>query len=211
MGFGFAKKIGKDEYETVMPISPCKDYLNDVIFAEATGKAMSVYGFSYKKTKLFDNEDKYAYMAFKICPYKVGKPYNNQEADVVNLDKNIAKVEQVINALEKQLGLKLFTKIHSAGNSLFLAELPKYWTQYTYLISLWSLAVRMAQFWDGNGSPDSALQSYKNTLDKSLWDGAKNNVMKLIASNGEIPKQDFKKYDNDYSVHNCGIIGFQFK
>ena len=32
MGFAFLKKLDNNTFETVQPISPCKDYLNDVIF-----------------------------------------------------------------------------------------------------------------------------------------------------------------------------------
>jgi len=32
MGFGFLKKLSNTKYKTIMPISPCKDYINDVLY-----------------------------------------------------------------------------------------------------------------------------------------------------------------------------------
>ena len=44
VSYGFLNQ----KLETVMPISPCKDYLNDVCFLERYGGEIEVYGLIYK-------------------------------------------------------------------------------------------------------------------------------------------------------------------
>ena len=58
MGFAFCKKVSNKVLETIQPISPCKDYLNDVVYSERTGKNVSAYGLNTSKLGLFDKKKK---------------------------------------------------------------------------------------------------------------------------------------------------------
>jgi hypothetical protein len=206
MGFAMLKKTAEDTYETVVPISPCKDYLNDVIFSEATGLPLQVYGASTKKTGIFETEPM-AYMGFKICPKFGSKTYNGMEADILNLEKNIKNIETLINYVEEQFKLKERSTFHKAEEGHYLAIMPMWWVKYTYLISLYTLLVRMAQFWNGEGTAQQYLDKYSTPLDKSLWDGAKP-AYKFILEDG-LYKQDLSKWKStdSYTIHNCGIVG----
>ena len=123
MGFAFCKVLNGDDYETIQPISPCKDYLNDVIFAENTDKPISAHGLHLKgKQGLFEGE--LAYMAIAMCPYKYDNTYNKKELveDIAKLAKYHKHLEYFINYFEEILGIdaKLNTIITEVSDNLYL-------------------------------------------------------------------------------------------
>ena len=101
MGMGFAfLKFEDGVYKTVQPISPCKDYLNDVVYSEATGKVCTVYGLKYNKKDIF-NQGK-AFIAMSMCPYNGGSKYPTYDKDVVDLKGNIENIQSFINFYEQK-------------------------------------------------------------------------------------------------------------
>ncbi len=206
MGFGFAKKTDKDTYETVMPVSACKDYLNDIVWSEATDKSILVYGLKYEKQDIYDKD--YAYLIISILTYKGGNPYPDYEKDVERLEKNYRKLEAFINSFEETLTEGVFTKIDKIEENKYLVKVPLFFTRGTYLISLYSLLLRAGQYWDGEQNPEDFLTNFSASLvDTTLVKQATTKLKKLL-NNGYI-KQDLEKLGGSYEVHNCGIISFK--
>lgn len=211
MGFAFCKHINGDDYETVQPISPCKDYLNDVVYAEHTDKPISAYGLHCKgKQGLFNKQ---AYLVISICPFKYDHSYNTTTMldDIARLDKYHKYLEEFINYFEEALGVDMEsnTMITKVEDNLFLVELPTIWTESTYMISLYSLLLRVGQFYNNRDiNPMEYLETFKDFQpDISLIKSALPKL-KLILANGPLP-QDFSELQGDSSTHNLGIVGIQ--
>lgn len=212
MGFAFAKKLDDENYQLVQPLSPCKDYLNDVIFAEHTGKSIEVYGSISEKNDIF--EDK-AYLCFAIMPNKYDSLYNKTilPQDIENLNKRYVFIEAMIHNIEMLLGLKEKTTIFKVEENLYLAEVPLYWIQSSWTISLYSLLIRAFQYTEEYVDPMEYLKAYPYNMEQML---VKNALPKLedIIKNG-IRKQDFSTYgDTNKSmsqIHNHGILAYEIK
>lgn len=206
MGFAFTKKVGEEEYETVHPISPCKDYLNDVVFSEITGKECHAYGLSYYKQSLFEGDT--ATMAAKIMKYKNGNTYTTFDIDKKMLGDNYSNVALALTTLEKMLGLTSYTSISPANDDIFLIEVPLFWCQSTYLISMYSLLVRC--------SMDYKEGDYLKYLDHKSKAGADSymivTAIKHIKSMIDGKPLNKNHFDNvqigHEGIHNHGIMSY---
>lgn len=204
MGFGFAKKISDFTYVMVTPISSCKDYLNDVVWSEATNKYISVYGLSYTKQNIYDKE--YAYIVISILTFKSGEEYQNYQKDVRRLEENYKKLESFINFFEETLTEGIFTEINKIDENKYLVKVPLFFTKGTYLISLYSLLLRAGQFWDGVQNPQDFINNFNASLvDVAMVKQASSKIKKLI-KDGYI-EQKLEELSG-YNVHNCGILTF---
>lgn len=207
MGFGFLKKKSPTVYETVQPLSPCKDYLNDVVWSEATSKDISAHGLNYSKKDIFDG--KAAYMAISILPYFGGQDYPNQAKDIKNLKENIDNLETFMNFFEKKLNLKVKTKIEETESNKYIVTFDHYWSSATYKISLYSLLLRVGQFYKGDKTPLKYLEKFSEfPVDTYMVLDALPKLKKLLS--GTVVKQDLESLSGGYSVHNMGIVTFKF-
>lgn len=202
-GFAFAKRE-QNNIILVQPISPCKDYLNDVLYSNRTGKNYHAYGLSTKDEGLF--KDKKGYLVFSIC--KQGRElykYTNYDRDYEMLATNYKNLEKFLNWFEKKLNLDDLTKIKQLEGNKFLAITPEFWTQYTYAISLYSFLIRAGMFYK-EGEPLTFLKNFKEDSGTSYM---VNNVMPKLEKlmSGNIPKQDLSKL---HDVHNMGIMTFNW-
>ena len=213
MGFAFCKKVTDKKFETVQPISPCKDYLNDVVYSEHTGKKITACGLKYEKTGIFGDN---AYLAFKIQPRQNDKGYEIKQTNGVreynkdkeNLSKNYKNIQTLLNYVEEGLKVEK-TKVVKGSDGTFLAKADKFWTSKIYLTSLYSLLIRMGQFYDGKKSPKEFLDSYNDSLDLGLWQNAKIKVEKMLG--GHLPEQPFDTFKTHSDVHfNSGIVATKF-
>ena len=206
MGFGFAKKTSNDTFKMITPVSSCKDYLNDVVYSEATGKPVSVYGLSYKKQDIYDDE--YAYIVMSILTYKSEVAYDKYEQDIKRLEENHKKLEAFMNFFEEMLTEGIFTKIDKIDENKYLVSVPLFFTKGTYLISLYSLLLRAGQFWNGEQDPLDFIKNFNAYLvDVSMVKEAFPKLGRLI-ENGPV-EQDLEKLTSSVIVHNCGILGFK--
>jgi hypothetical protein len=143
MAFSFLQKTGKNEFTTVQPPSPCKDYLAEVVFTEKYDIPTRGCGLYYKqKLNIFSD---CAYMAIKILKakgggYSYGKSF---EHDVEMLKDNHKNIERLMNQYEKKIGLKVLTKIEEANDDFFLVKFSSEWCKSTHSISLYSLLLRV--------------------------------------------------------------------
>lgn len=213
MGFAFCKQDG-DTLTTVMPISPCKDYLNDVVYSEHSGQPYQAHGLKTAKKHIFDSQ---AYILFAIC--KQGHPgfeYKGYAKDLKDTDDNLKNIEKLINDIEMELKLIDGTHIVKVSDNLYAAEVPIFWVSTTYAISLWSLLARVARKWDGKGDWRSFLKKI-NDNDTGYINSSMPKIEKMMK--GIVPPQDFsvtswpgdsEGYGYSVDVHNAGIVNFKF-
>lgn len=210
MGFAFLKKTDENTYTTVQPISPCKDYLNDVVWAEFTNRPISAYGLIYNKLNIYDND--FAYIVISMCQYKYANSYNSNQwiIDVQNLKSNYKNINLYINEIEKLFKLDNFTTIKEIEDNKYFICVPIFWVQYTYLISLYSLLIRACQnYTPDDGDVLSFLSSSKILpIDIGLIKTMLPKLHKLL-ENG-IPVQDLNALPGTTQTHNMGICGFKF-
>ena len=202
MGFAFLKKLRKkDTYETVQPISPCKDYLNDVVFAEHSGRSISAYGLTATKKNIFKDG---AYLCFAICPNKYGE-YAKMKEDIQRLSESYVHIEKMINEIEKKFNLNELSKITQVNEDLYFVDLPKFWIQATYTISLYSLLIRAFQYVKKYEDPIELMGKYPYNLEAML---VRQSLPKMIKAFEEgFKAQDFSKLTGT-SVHNFGILEY---
>lgn len=209
MGFGYLKKINNEEYHTVQPLSPCKDYLNDVVWSEHNDKSIIACGLTYNKQSIFNNDEDY--IGIKILHQKSygAKPfvdYPNMQKDIELLNNNFLHIEALINHVEKQLNVEGSTDILAAEDNYYLLMVPKFWSVNTFRISLYSLIIRMGLTYDGSVKPQVFLDTYNNPIENNLWNAAKPKLQKMI---------ELQKYPEDKilerpkeMVHSYGIINY---
>lgn len=207
MGFAFCKKTGDREFETVQPISPCKDYLNEPVYTEATGKASSAYGLSYSKQGIFEDQP-FGYLAIKILPHHGGSTYNELEKHKENLKNNYLNIKILLRAFEEIFKIEERTRIYKTSDAeTYLLYVPLKWTKGTYLISLYTLLVRIGQFYDGIQDPKEFVKSFSAfNPDTYLAKQAYEKVTKYFGK--ELPEQ---KMEGMGCPHNIGIIGYNLQ
>lgn len=222
MGFAFCKLMADGTFETIQPLSPCKDYLNDVIYSEHTGKPFSACGLNTKKTGIFE-EQPHAFLAIKmLSPKGGGWPGTGSLQEAKDrLKKNYIYIETLLNHVEESFtkqGLIERTAISpTQDEDLFLLAVPLWWCRSTHLISLYSLLVRMGQFWNGEGDPQSFLENYKEPLDLQLWNptygiGAFTKYNRMLKFGVRVITPQEMDYGienpNKPNIHGNGIINY---
>jgi len=144
MGFSILDKKSKYNFETLVPFTCCKDFLNDISFVENSGiyKNMCVYGFSYSKTNLFKNK-KYFYLGINFLHGKTTTWRDKEEADIT-LNKNKNNLINTINKIETKLNsFKSRTTIYAKVGDTYIFKCPIFWMKYTFLISVYTSIIRL--------------------------------------------------------------------
>lgn len=152
LGYGFCKRLDDGNFETVSPISACKDYLSDVVWSEQTGKSATFYGFTSKKTGLFDGG--VGYLAMKILKHNGGtyaspryQTYDGYENEIKTLKKNYQQMEKMAHFLEERVGetgRTIIEPLTSDGD--YIVHIPRYWIACHPRISLYTLLLRFAMW-----------------------------------------------------------------
>ncbi len=201
MGFAFCKRSDKT-LTTIMPISPCKDYLNDVTYSEITGKGYRAHGLGTKKQDIFDT---HAYLVMAICKRGARDllDYGTYAKDLAALESNHLHIQSAINHVEELLKLSDRTVISRIEDNRFAIVAPLFWMEGTYLVSLYTLLIRAALYYTG-GDPMDYWRKAKGD-DTYHMKGAMPKLDRLIA--GERPKQDFGQ---SREWHNEGIVSYVF-
>jgi hypothetical protein len=203
LGFAFLNRLDENTFETVQPISPCKDYLNDVVYSEATGKPFAAWGLKTKKQGIFDGE--HAYMVISIC--KLGRSlssYLGYDEEMELMANNGENMAEFMHKIEAKLGIGK-TKFHQLADNLKLLEMDKQWVAGTYLISLYSLMLRVALSYKGGGVMTHIKEI--DSPDRMMLNGIKEKLLILFERKGNLPKQNMTNLED---VHNHGIVGANF-
>lgn len=201
LGHAFCR-LEKGKLITVMPISPCKDYLNDVVFSEGTGKPWSAWGLKTKKEGIF--EDGWGYMVSSVCKEgaRSEREYSDYADEVKALNTNLDGIRKVIAWMEEGLGLKDRSTFVSLGDNMVMTKIPKFWLDGTYRISLYTLIMRNAMEYE-SGDVLTYLENIRG--EDTGYMGTALPKLKMMMA-GNIPVQDMA----DCSPHNLGIVSFNF-
>ena len=148
-------------------------------------------------------------MAIKICKRFGGREYAGYVQDVQRLKDNYKNLEKLINIIEESLKLEQRSEITETGDNMYLVKMPKFWVQYTYLISLYSLLLRTGIYWDGTTEVFEYLRKFKDfNPDIYLLSGAMKKLDKLVG--GTRPVQNMDGFSGGADVHNYGIAAMNF-
>ncbi len=206
LGFAFCEKDGAT-LTTVMPLTACKDFLNDVVYSEGTGKPFSIYGLSTVKLGIFEDG---AYMAMGILPQNrtVHKRPEHDKLEAALMAPQTG-VAWLLSYFEDKMGV-MPTIWFDLGSNRMGCRLDKFWIRGTYLISLWSLLIRVGlKFKPGSpmhsNEPMDFLKAV-NDEDAYMVKAAIPKLERMMA--GEIPVQDMNTMG---SPHNVGIVTFSFQ
>jgi hypothetical protein len=210
MGFAFVKPTVEKRtkvFTTVQPITACKDYLNDVVWAEHTNKQIKAYGLGYKKQGIFDKEK--GYIVISILPYQGGGEYPNMQKDIKNLKENYKTLQKFINFFDENIGLNP-TKIVEIKDNKYLVELDYKWCQTTYAISLMTLLLRVGQFYK-KGDPLKFLKTFGAfPPDTYMAIGVVPKLEKFINVKS-LPDQNLEDFPGNTITHNAGIMSYVLK
>lgn len=130
-GFGFCKLEG-DNFKLVQPISPCKDYLNDVVYVETTDKdKIYAYGLEYEKTGCL--QDDYAYIAIMPIDFTPTVLLSTYVNNIHDLDDFFGFSRSLLIETN-ELGPK--------DQPITILRIDKRWTAHVYLISAYTYIFR---------------------------------------------------------------------
>lgn len=204
IGYAYLKPLGKNKFETVQPISPCKDYLNDVVYVENVGGEITACGLRYAKKDIFDGKNTYLGMKF-LDRNRATTKGATFDKDKEVLNTNYKNIEKLINWVEDQLKISK-TEITPGNDEMYLIKGPFYWSTSTYLISLYGLILRMGLNYDGVVDPRDFLNDYPpKDNDYYTWNMVRIKLLAIIG--GSKVEQVFDKKTGS-TIHSAGIASF---
>ena len=205
MGFAFCQRAEETKLITVMPISPCKDYLNDVVFSENTGKPWSAYGLKTERQGIFGEGG--CWLAIAICGQGAiaAAKYEGFDEETKQLLGNFPKMELGMRAIDAMASIPedKRTRLYEANDSMVACMVPMFWCRYTYLISAYTLLMRNIMWWKGKGNPLKWLEENPRGEDSGYMAIAMPKLKTIFS--GKVPEQ---KLDN-LNPHNEGIVAFK--
>lgn len=154
IGFSILKK-DKKNYETIMPFTACKDYLNDVVNIENTGCSdyNEIYGFEHDFTGVFKNK-RFFYLSFcSVNNYGSGVfkiPDTVLSKNIENLISNINKLESFINLFKSRTSFKSLEVIECEessaldGRNCYVLRVPMFWFKNRFNLGLLTLLIRLS-------------------------------------------------------------------
>lgn len=189
---GFVKPT-KEGFETVMPLSACKDYLNDAVLVEHVGESRGrIYGFEHKPSDAF-KEGVYL-VSSPLGPKKNEKSGDAYQKAKEKFDKR-GELE-LMHQLDKMFGYELTTIVHEEDDNI-VYKIDNNWVEYPYRISLYTLFLREAYGYRGEPMEEYFKDNY--TMNSVLSN------LEMLAK--DKPEQKFK--DKKASgVHNNGVVTF---
>lgn len=141
IGFSILNKISNNKYETYLPFTACRDYLNDFSYVEYTKKEIGkIHGYDHKLLNCFDRK-RYFYIGVNTLHNNGGGHWAKKDDAEKLLISNKDNLENLINKVEDYIGLKTKSKVIIDENTLII-KAPIYWSKTTVLISLFTLLIR---------------------------------------------------------------------
>ena len=141
VGFTILNKKSS-EFETYLPFTACRDYLNDFAYVESTKKEIgNVYGYNHKLINTFDNK-RIFYMGVNILNYNnAGNWLNFDESNDV-LKNNYKNLEVFLNYVEDHVKLSTIKTKIELDEDVLIIKAPIFWLKSTALISIYTLLIR---------------------------------------------------------------------
>ena len=141
VGFTILNKKGS-KFETYLPFTACRDYLNDFAYVESTKKEIGeIYGYDHKLLNCFDNKN-IVYFGVKALDYNKDGGNYDKLGELQNiLINNYIHLEIFLNKIETDLNIKIKTRIELDEDTLII-RCSKFWVKSTPLISVYTLLIR---------------------------------------------------------------------
>lgn len=222
MGFAMLKRIDSKNYHTVNPISPCKDFLAEVIFTENTGMGTAAYGLNYTEKNNILGKRK-SYLVYKNMKPSKGdeesfsvekKTFEQYSKEIKDGRKNI---QDFINQFQTELGGGYAPcRIEEVNDDQFLVSFDTRWAKSPYNISLFTLMLRVAKHYKDKQKVLEYLDSVPNTnIDYSLLKTARKKIVTILKNKKliDIPKSHIKsrEQDKNWTPHDAGICSWDEK
>ena len=215
VGFTILNKKGS-EFETYLPFTACRDYLNDFAYVESTKKEIGkIYGYDHKLLNCFDNKN--------IIYFGVNTLHrNNNNGNYEKFDElqnilinNYVHLEIFLNKIETDLNIKIKTRIELDEDTLII-KCSKFWVKSTPLISVYTLLIRCYFNTDLEGN--SIVDILKNNVpfinaDSMMKKPCIDFYELYLKNKSKFTNPDYNGYglveDNSPGlIHNFGIDGF---
>ena len=215
VGFTILNKKGS-KFETYLPFTACRDYLNDFAYVESTKKEIGkIHGYDHKVLNCFDNKN-IVYFGVKALNYNNNNGNYDKFDELQNiLINNYIHLEIFLNTIETDLNIKIKTRIELDEDTLII-KCSKFWVKSTPLISVYTLLIRCYFNTDLEGN--SIVDILKNNVpfinDDSMMKKSCINFYELYLNNkSKFINPDYNGYglvkdDNPGLIHNFGIVGF---
>ena len=214
VGFTILNKKGS-KFETYLPFTACRDYLNDFAYVESTKKEIGkIYGYDHKILNCFDNKN-IVYFGVKTLHRNKEGNYDKFDECQSKLINNYIHLEIFLNKIETDLNIKIKTRIELDEDTLII-KCSKFWVKSTPLISVYTLLIRCYFNTDLEGN--SIVDILKNNVpfinaDSMMkkpcidfYELYSNNKSKFI--NPDYNGYGLVKDNNPGLIHNFGIDGF---
>jgi hypothetical protein len=204
-GYGFALcKYDPDgeTLTTVQPFSPCKDYLSDVVYSEWVKKPYQACGLSTKYTGIFENGR--AWLAFRVCGQGCGSTIENpvkypgMEKDLKAIEDGRANAQKLINSIEILLKVPHLTRLYRVTTNCVVAKMDLYWVRWTYRVSLISLLLRNAFYYDGTTDAMAWLKKQSEQGQDAYMLKSAVTHMERAIKEGSFPDDDWERKSSYY-------------
>ncbi len=215
VGFTILNKKGS-KFETYLPFTACRDYLNDFAYVESTKKEIGlIYGYNHILLNCFDNKN-IVYFGVKALNYNNNNGNYNELNKLQNiLINNYIHLEIFLNKIETDLNIKIKTRIELDEDTLII-KCSKFWVKSTPLISVYTLLIRCYFNTDLEGN--SIVDILKNNIPfinaDSMMKKSCINFYELYLNNkNKFINPNYNGYDlvkegEPRLIHNFGIDGF---
>lgn len=211
IGFTILNKKGS-KFETYLPFTACRDYLNDFIFVEKFKTPIGkIYGYEHKVLNCFENK-RFFYIGVNPLNYNSDSNWEKKDEAQKLLINNYKNLESFLNKIENNLKFKSRTTIEIDEDTLIL-KVPIYWSKSTPLISVYTLLIRCYFNVDNNFEiTEDNLNNHSQFMSADYYfkKTCSNFIKNIKTINFEkIKYNDYNiVHTNKNSVHNFGIQGF---
>jgi hypothetical protein len=198
---GIAIGFVDNKLNTICPITPCKDFLNEVVYSEYTGIQIGqIYGFKHHIAGVFKGKRKIN-LAAAICKVNKDEPY-------FKIDKTqIKNTVKFINNIETRLNIPK-TKVRQV-DEFTIFRFSNYWISQVYLISLYGLLIRLGVNYDGTNVLDYYISKKVPSEDFSLAQESYFNFKEILENKyldvDSMLKEHSERADNYYIHNELGI------
>ena len=214
VGFTILNKKGS-KFETYLPFTACRDYLNDFAYVESTKKEIGqIYGYDHKLLNCFDKKN-IVYFGVKTLHRNKEGNYDKFDECQSKLINNYIHLEIFLNKIETDLNINIKTKIELDEDTLII-KCSKFWVKSTPLISVYTLLIRCYFNTDLEGN--SIVDILKNNVpfinaDSMMKKSCINFYELYLKNKSKFTNPDYNGYglveDNSPGlIHNFGIDGF---
>lgn len=206
IGFSILNKKGS-KFETYLPFTACRDYLNDFIFVEKFKTEIgTAYGYNHKILNCFENK-RYFYIGVNTLHFKSSGNWNLKEEATNLLISNYKNLEFFLNKIEDNFKFKSRTTIEVDEDTLIF-KVPIYWSKSAPLISAYTLLIRC--FFNISKNfviNEENLKKHKPFISDDNY--FIKTCMKFLNNIKALNFEEVVYVNNDkYTIHNFGIQGF---